>query len=74
VSFATAQRAWSDPHSIVRIDDREDYGEECFVRVSMVDFLSLCYTGTTDGNDDVIRIISARKATKRERSDYAEGQ
>jgi uncharacterized DUF497 family protein len=76
VSFATAQRAWSDPHSIVRIDDREDYGEERFVRVSMVDnrYLSVCYTETTDGNDDVIRIISARKATKRERSDYAEGQ
>lgn len=76
VSIATAQRAWSDRHSVVRIDDREDYGEERLVRVSIVDnrYLSVCYTETTDGNDEVIRIISARKSTKRERRDYAEGQ
>jgi uncharacterized protein len=72
VSFESAQLAWSDALSAVNIDDREDYGEERLTRVSMVEnrFLFVCYTETADGDDEVIRIISARNATKTERGEY----
>jgi uncharacterized DUF497 family protein len=71
-SFETARLAWKDALSVVTIDDREDYGEERMMRVSMVGskMLTVCYTERYDGNDEIIRIISARKATKRERKEY----
>ena len=75
VSFDDVRQAWWDRASIVRIDDREDYGEERFVRISRVQgrLLFVCYTEIVDPDDpenELIRIISARKATRREREEY----
>jgi uncharacterized DUF497 family protein len=74
-SFETARLAWRDALSVVTIDDREDYGEERLTRVSMVGnrILTISYTERSDGGNEIIRIISLRKATKRERKEYEEG-
>jgi uncharacterized protein len=50
VSFETARRVFDDAFAIERLDDREDYGEERFIILGMVDgrVLSLstrCATG-----------------------------
>jgi uncharacterized DUF497 family protein len=59
------------------LDDREDYGEERFNRIGIVEgqLLVVTYTGRVDedSGDDIIRIISARPAERRERRRYHEG-
>jgi uncharacterized DUF497 family protein len=71
VSFKLAQTAFDDAFSIERVDDREDYGEERFVMIGMADnkvILTVTYTE----RGEIIRIISARGATAREKEDYFE--
>ena len=76
VSFEMAQEAFRDPQAFVEIDDRQDYGEERLVRVAMVGvrYIHIIYTeqGDPRSGDEVIRIISARKATPHERRTYHE--
>ena len=69
VSFELATTVFNDPFAVERIDDREDYGEERFVLIGMAEgnlVLLVVYTE----RQGRIRIISARRATKREQDDY----
>ena len=69
VSFALAATAFRDVFAIERIDDREDYGEERIVMTAMAEgnvLLTVVYTERRGR----IRVISARRATKREQNDY----
>ncbi len=62
--------------AIDELDDREDYGEDRFNRTGMVEdrLLVVTYAMRTDEHtrDDVVRIISARLAERRERRRYHE--
>lgn len=69
VSFQLARTVFSDPFAIERLDDREDYGEERFVIVGMAEGNILLFVVYTERKGR-IRIISARRATKREQDDY----
>ena len=60
VSFETASQMFRDPFAIERLDDREDYGEDRFGIIDMVDGRML-YVAYTLRNG-TIRIISARGA------------
>lgn len=62
--FAYALRAFADPVRLVTIDDRWDYGEERFRLLGIVDERVLCVVYTVRGA--AVRIISARKANRRE--------
>lgn len=66
ISFEAAQGAFADWNAIERIDDDPD--ESRFVRLGMAggDVLFVIYTE----RKNTIRIISARKATKREQEIY----
>jgi uncharacterized DUF497 family protein len=64
-------RNWcSKTHSIERLDDRENYGEERFNIIGMVEGRILFVSYTV--RNDVIRIISARGAEPYERRRYHE--
>jgi uncharacterized DUF497 family protein len=54
--------------TVTMIDDRTDYGEERFITFGILNsrVIAIAHTET----DRVIRIISARKATKYEESSY----
>jgi len=67
VSFE-ARLVFDDPASVDNIDDRENYGEDRFTITGMVNARLLTVTYTE--RDGRIRIISARKATRREQDDY----
>ena len=54
---------------VTDIDNRKDYGEERWVGVGILETI-IATVVYTEINDGTIRIISARKATKRERSEY----
>jgi len=54
--------------TVTVLDDRFDYGEERFVTLGLLNAVALVVIHTE--NDEVIRIISARKATKYEERNY----
>jgi uncharacterized protein len=54
--------------TVTILDDRIDYGETRFVTVGLLNGLAVVVTHTE--TDEVIRIISARKATKNEQIRY----
>jgi uncharacterized DUF497 family protein len=70
VSFETAKKVFEDPFATERLDDREDYGEDRYSIIGMVDgrILTVAYTLRNDS----IRIISARGAEPNERRRYHE--
>ena len=68
VSFELARDVFKDPFAIEFLDDRQDYGEERYVIIGMVQSHVL-YVGYTE-RKDFCRIISARRATKHEQEFY----
>jgi uncharacterized DUF497 family protein len=70
VSFELAEKVFKDPFAMEFPDDRQDYGEERFVILGMVDGQVL-YVAYTE-RKEAIRIISARRATKDEEEAYFE--
>ena len=72
VGFALAVRVFSDPLAISR-QDRIEGGEQRWQTLGMVDgvlLLLVAHTVQDDGEGEVIRIISARQATRKEKRDY----
>jgi uncharacterized DUF497 family protein len=70
VTFEAAERVFQDPFAIERLDDRDDYGEDRYVIIGMVDDRVLCVVYTL--RNGAIRIISARAAEPHERRRYHE--
>jgi uncharacterized DUF497 family protein len=75
VSFEDAARVFLDPQRIETIDDRENYGEDRWKTVGLVEPALLAVVYTVRGKDgNLIRLISARKADAHERKQYREIQ
>ena len=71
VSFEEASTVFYDPYALVISDDDHSYEEDRFVIVglsSSARTLTVCHCYRR--KDEVIRIISARHATKREEETY----
>ena len=74
VSFETAQLVFEDPNAM-SIQDRDMNGEERWQTLGIIGngiVLLVAHTYGEQG-DEVVRIISARKATARERQAYETG-
>jgi uncharacterized protein len=73
VSFETAMRVFSDPDALAE-HDRIEGGERRWQTLGLVDGVLLLLVAHTvdfeNEEDEVIRIISARKAERREKSRY----
>lgn len=67
VDFLRAARIFEGP-MIEDIDDREDYGEERIIALGQVEGTVYCVIYTV--RDEVVRIISAWKATKHDQERY----
>jgi uncharacterized DUF497 family protein len=75
LSFEDAARVFLDPQRIETVDDRENYGEERWKTVGLVEPALLAVVYTVRGKDGhLIRLISARKADAHERAQYREVQ
>ena len=74
ISFETAVLVFNDPYQVSALD-REVEGELRWQTIGMVKGIQVLLVAHTrlESDDEVIRIISARKATLRERSIYAQG-
>ena len=76
VSFETAASVFDDPHAI-SIQDRFVTGEERWQTLGLIEgtvVLLVAHLVEVEGNEEIIRIISARKATPREREIYAQSR
>ena len=74
VSFDEASTVFSDDHAILLDDPEHSDDEDRFLLLGLSSNLRtivVCHAYRTA--EDVIRLISARKATRRERRDYARG-
>ncbi|OWU68335.1 BrnT family toxin [Marinibacterium profundimaris] len=79
VSFELAARVFLDPLRL-SVQDRVDDGEQRWQTIGQIDGLAVVlvahtYTeeGSLDDSVEVVRIISARAATRKERKRYEEG-
>jgi uncharacterized protein len=73
VGFEDAARVFLDPNRIETFDGRDDYGEDRWKTVGLVEPALLAVVYTLRGKDgETIRLISARKADAHERAQYRE--
>ncbi len=73
ISFETAIPVFDDPFHL-SWQDREVEGEARWQTIGMVQGVHLLVVAhTIEDGDDLIRIVSARKATPQERRIYAQG-
>ena len=71
ISFETAGRIFLDANRFEYYDIMHSTDEDRFVTIGMVDgLLSVVYT---ERENDILRLISARKATEKERRAYERG-
>ena len=76
ISFETARLVFEDPLAL-SIQDRFVDDEERWQTSGVIDdvlLIVVAHTWTDDEGDEVIRLISARKATRGERDAYVEIQ
>jgi uncharacterized DUF497 family protein len=76
VSFETAVLVFDDPHA-VSVQDRSVQGEERWQTLGLIEgvvVLLVAHSIEFESDEEIIRIISARKATPREREIYAQSQ
>jgi uncharacterized DUF497 family protein len=72
VVFDDAVTVFDDPLHRSR-QDRDVAGEERWQTLGMAKGVVLLMVAHTWGDDETVRIISARRATKQERRDYEQG-
>lgn len=73
IDFADAVHVFIDKKRVYRKDTRKNYGEERFQTIGMTRYGVLMVVYTFRDNYDIIRLISARKANKREKKSYQLG-
>ncbi len=75
ISFETARLVFDGPYH-VSIQDRHENGQERWQTLGLaggVVVLLVAHTYSEENGDEVIRVISARKATTHERRRYEQG-
>lgn len=74
LSFETAQEVFYDEAAVLFDDPDHSIGEERFLIIGMLKSSKICIVSHCyRDSDSVIRLISAREATKNERKIYQEG-
>ena len=73
ISFEEAKEVFNDPLQISKLDKRFNYFEERWITVGSTTkhkVLVVANLFFTDDGEEIIRIVSARKANKQERNSY----
>lgn len=69
LDFADVEKVFARP-LLVFPDERKEYGEDRFVGIGLLDDTRIVVVVYTEPNEDVIRVISFRKALAHERKRY----
>jgi uncharacterized protein len=70
VSFEEASSVFFDPDALTAADDKHSIEEERWITVGLSARMRVLYVVTTEREGDVIRLISARRATRNEVQRY----
>jgi uncharacterized protein len=73
IRFEDAMHVFEDPHAFFEQDRTDERGELRWQAVGLVAgvmLLVVAHTVREDGHNDIVRIISARRATRKERARY----
>jgi uncharacterized DUF497 family protein len=70
IDFADVPSMFAGP-MLVKLDDRKDYGEERWIGIGFLSSI-VAVVVWVERNQDVIHIISARKANRNERNAYGQ--
>lgn len=70
IDFLEASKVFYDPNFIVNEDTRHGYDEARYQVVGNIDTHGIIFVVHAERRDNVIRIISARKANKKEKRLY----
>jgi uncharacterized protein len=73
ISFETAREVFSDPLHLSVLDERFDYFEERWITVGAIRdkaMVVVAHLYFTEEAEELIRIISSREATSKERKQY----
>jgi uncharacterized protein len=73
VTFDEAVTVFADPLAVIFDDDQHSQNELREIIVGHSDLARLLLVSFAERGRDAIRIISARKASRRERKDYEKG-
>ncbi len=73
VWFEEAQSIWADEGANEFFDPEHSENEDRYIRIGYSAASRLLLVAFCERDGDVIRLISARRATKSERSQYEEG-
>lgn len=74
IGFETAMLVFDDPNCLTFVE-RVDDGEERWHAIGAVDgraIITVVHTYRPEGSDEIIRIVSARRADPQERKQYVE--
>jgi uncharacterized DUF497 family protein len=74
VSFEEASTVFGDPLGRIVQDPRHSVGEQRYVLLGHSEKQRLLVVMFTEPEEDLIRPISARRGTRRERREYEEGK
>ena len=72
LSFKEAAEVFLDPLALTFDDPNQSDDERRFITIGVTTKQRIVFVSHADGNNDRIRIISARETTRRERNDYEE--
>ena len=69
--FADAWKIFTAP-MLTELDEREDYGEDRWIGIGMLEarIVVIVFTAREEDNEEIVRIISLRKALNHERTKY----
>ena len=68
ISFERAIGVWLDEKRIVRYDPEHSFSEDRWIVIGMAE--TLLFVVFVEKNDDIVRLISARRADSDERKEY----
>ena len=70
IDFTTAARVFNDTNRLELYDDYHSDDEDRYITIGIINEVAYLVMVVYTDREDVIRIISARKATKQERRRY----
>ncbi|GHU36849.1 hypothetical protein FACS1894172_20000 [Spirochaetia bacterium] len=70
ISFEYAKQVFEDPCRLVKYDSLHSINEDRFIVIGKARNEVVLFVSEVEINDDDVRIISARKADKKEKEEY----
>ncbi|MDR0657157.1 MAG: BrnT family toxin [Treponema sp.] len=74
LGFSYAAEVFHDANRLVRYDEAHSGEEDRYINIGKADNEVIVFVVETESGEDEIKIITARKANKRERKAYADSE